>query len=154
MTAPFDAEFDDEDDLVDDEHENEPIEPRFSNVGEWVEQWFMQVVAGPYSRNESAGSRTWCPLWWKHKAVVVPLSALHRAWEAARASDDDAAMSAWWVHHAHPHLRWLCDATAGPMYRCAPDDHDGRHVPDENLKVIPAPIGWFDPAEEGSSDDE
>lgn len=152
MSGPFEVESDDED-LVDDHEgdhgEAQPVPPRFNDVGEWVEQWFVQVIAGPYSRNESAGSRTWCPLWWKHKAVVIPLSALHRAWEAARASEDDSAMSAWWVQHAHSHVRWLCDATAGPMYRCSPDHHEGRHFPDESLHTIPAPPGWFTQVDQG-----
>lgn len=154
--GPFSAEVDDEADLVDDAsgHE-EPVEPRFQDVGEWVEQWLWKVVAGPYSRNESAGSRTWCPLWWKHDAVVVPLTALHRAWEAARVNEDDGAMSSWWVQHAFPQLRWLSDATAGPMYRCSPNEHEARHFADESLKIIPAPAGWFnDPTEEEDTDEQ
>lgn len=149
MSGPFEVESDDDDLVPDDEQDQEELLPRFDDVGEWVEQWLVHVIAGSYSRNESAGSRTWCSLWWKHKSVVIPLSALHRAWESARASEDDSAMSAWWVHHAHPHLRWLCDATAGPMYRCSP----AHHFADENLKVIPAPTGWFGPVEETEDDE-
>ena len=150
MTDPFDIEDDDlDEDLVDDEtHQDDAPEPRFADVAEWVEGYFRHVVAGPYANKEVPGSRTWCPQWWRHRAVAVPLAALHNAWESARISDDPAAMSAWWVHHAHPHIRWLCDAQSGPMYRCSASrghasSHD--HTEDESLEVIPAPQGWFSP---------
>lgn len=154
-------EIEDDEILIDDTEEaEEPIEPRFAHVGDWVEQWFIHVVAGPYSKREVAGERTWCAKWWDHRAVVLPLAHLHQAWEAARASDDPAAMSAWWVHHAHPHIRWLCDGGSGPMYRCA---KTGRHIADgiahssdESLEVLPAPLGWFDApdSEEDTEEDE
>ncbi|MFZ2512751.1 MAG: DUF4913 domain-containing protein [Gordonia sp. (in: high G+C Gram-positive bacteria)] len=143
--------FDVEDDELIDDETDEPVEPRFDNVGQWVEEWFMHVVAGKYSARESPGQRTWCPQWWAHPAVVVPLSAAHQAWEEARASEDRAAMSAWWVHHGYPHIRWLTDSTAGPMYRCAKSGAhliDGySHSKDQPLDCIPAPAGWFDDPE-------
>lgn len=157
MTEDFTTEFDDDEDLDDDEaSEDAEFEPRYAHVGEWVEQWFSHAVAGPYTRDGSAGGRTWCPFWWKHPSVATALGALHMAWEAARVSDDPAARSAWWVHHAYPHIRWLCDATAGPMYRCSPAEHveDTKHSADENLAVIPAPTGWFEPFEKEDTDDE
>lgn len=150
MSESFDVEDDlltDDEELVDDEadYSDEP-ERRFANVGEWVEGWFQYVVAGPYSSKEVAGSRTWCPMWWDHKAVAAPLAALHEAWEAARVSEDPAAMSTWWVHHAHPHIRWLCDASSGPMYRCARNgEHEASHTADDRLATIAVPAGWFDP---------
>lgn len=152
MTEPFDIE---EDLLHDEEDDDTSVERRYADVGEWVENYFRYVVAGTYTNKEVAGQRTWCAVWWQHKAVAAPLAALHDAWEAARASDDPAAMSAWWVHHAHPHIRWLCDAQSGPMFRCSSSLSHGNgydHTDDEHLTVIPAPLGWFDPPS-GSDED-
>jgi len=65
-----------------------------------------------------------------------------KAWEGACRSQDPAAMSTWWTHHADPHLNTLLNGESGPMWRCSPTQH--RNVP--YLPVVTAPQGWFDPA--------
>jgi hypothetical protein len=75
-------------------------------------------------------------------AVVVRLNALWSAWEAAKASDDGAAMSGWWVHHADPQLRTMLDAEHGPMYQCTREVHVA--TPPMRKKLVRPPAGWFD----------
>lgn len=138
MSVAHTADFDEEGHLVD--GGVEVPAPRFATVEDWVEGYFIHIVAGPYCRSETAGGRTWCAAWWDHPPVVAALHELWVAWEAARAADDPAALSAWWVGHLHPQVRWLCDGEQGPMYRCDKD----RHTPLRHLQVIPVPDGWFD----------
>ncbi|MBE7190876.1 MAG: DUF4913 domain-containing protein [Gordonia polyisoprenivorans] len=131
---------DDPDDVTDEATEGTGREQwRFRNVGEWVEMWFSQVMAGPYVKDESAGGRTWCAQWWRHRMAVERLDKLWHLWEASRLSGDESAMSSWWVYHADAHLRALCDAEYGPMHRCTPDKHRDDHP----FRTLPAPDGWF-----------
>lgn len=144
MSSPADVA----DTTVDDPADRpRPQKPAFESVDEWVEMWFAHAVNGPYMKAASPGGRTWCAQWWDHPPVVLALHALWSAWEAARIAKDPAAMSAWWVHHAHPHIRWICDAEHGPMYRCTPNDH----IKGRALTVTPAPLGWFEPDPDSDS---
>ncbi len=135
MSEAFDIE---EDEGVDDAA---PTPTRYPSVDAWVEEYFTSILQGRYEKPESAGGRTWCACWWDHPPVVAALHELWSAWEAARLATDPAAMSAWHVHHFHPHVRWLCDSEFGPMYRCSPS----VHIALQPLPATPAPLGWFDP---------
>ncbi len=110
---------------------------RYGDVGEFVTQWLAPVLAAKLT-GEGRG-KTWCAQWWRHREAGVRLHALWRGWEAARRSDDDTAMSAWWVYHADAHLRALCDGENGPMWRCTPTEH--RQV--AAFPTVPVPAGWF-----------
>lgn len=121
-------------DAHDDPEEASPA-TEFADAGEWFHKWFRHAMAGHFD----AGHR-WCSLWWKHQPVAVRMSALWRAWEAARAnSDDGAAMSAWWVYHADSHWRSIT-APNGPLHQCTPD----KHTDTGGLPQTPPPPGWFD----------
>ncbi|RJO77646.1 DUF4913 domain-containing protein [Nocardia panacis] len=113
--------------------------PHFRSVGAFVERWLLPTLAGKRAAAGGGSGRVWCPEWWRHPQVAVRLTALWLTWEAARASGTADAMSTWWLHHADPHLRVLCDADNGPMYRCTTRHHDLPPYPSE-----PVPPGWFD----------
>lgn len=143
------SEVDDEFEDAADTEQDHRASWRFATVGEWVEEWFAPVMAGPYVKAEEAGGRTWCAQWWRHRMVAERLDKLWRMWESCRLSDDESAMSGWWVYHADAHIRILCDGEYGPMYRCSPRQHHD----DEPFPTIPAPDGWFQPVratEDGS----
>lgn len=118
---------------------DEAPQPHFRSVTGFVEQWLLPTLTGKLTSSGGSGGRVWCPEWWRHPQVAVRLTALWRAWEAARASGSADAMSSWWLHHADPHLRALCDGDAGPMYRCGSRHHDLESYPS-----TPVPSGWFD----------
>lgn len=108
---------------------------KYDDVGHWYTEWFGHVIDDRYDREHK-----WCRQWWRHDAVVVRFDALWRAWETAVATTDDgAAMSAWWVHHADPHWRAIT-APTGPLHLCRPDQHVDGPAPD----TIAPPPGWFD----------
>lgn len=113
--------------------------PYFRNVGDFVDHWLLPTLTGKLAAAGGSGSRVWCAQWWRHLPVAIRLTALWRSWEAARASGAPDAMSPWWLHHADPHLRMLCDGDNGPMYRCGSRHHDLPPYPS-----TPVPPGWFD----------
>ncbi|MFL1596103.1 DUF4913 domain-containing protein [Rhodococcus ruber] len=119
----FDAtdEYEDEDDLEDDQDEDKPEkkEPKFTNVVEFVEGYFVPVIRRRISDND--GGLSWDPRWWAYPEVVARLTALHQAWEEARASDSMSAMSSWWIQHLEPHLRVILDGDTGPMANAKAD---------------------------------
>jgi hypothetical protein len=107
----------------------------FPDVAVWVHQWLAPSLS-MHVTGDGRG-RVFCPQWWDHDAVVVRLAALWEAWEKAVV---DKATSTWWVQHADPHLRAMCDGETGPMRRCT----EHRHVPTRTLTVLPVPAGWLD----------
>lgn len=114
--------------------------PLFRNVGQFVECWLAPTLAGKLTNSGGSGGRVWCPQWWRHPEVAVRLTALWQAWEAARTTGSTDAMSSWWIHHADPHLRVLCDGDTGPMYRCG----SARHHDLPAFPTTPIPPDWFD----------
>lgn len=107
----------------------------FPDVEEWVRRWLAPALA-PQLTGDGRGL-VFCPQWWAHKPVTIRLHALWTAWEQARRTQ---TLSTWWVSHADPHLRVLCDGENGPMRYCASD----RHIPTPSLAVIAAPAEWLD----------
>lgn len=114
----------DETDEPADEYEDETDspqkkEPKFANVIEWVNGFFLPVIRRRISDND--GGLSWDPGWWAYPEVVARLTALHQAWEEARASDSMSAMSSWWIQHLEPHLRVILDGDTGPMANAKAD---------------------------------
>ncbi|MEE2034000.1 DUF4913 domain-containing protein [Rhodococcus chondri] len=101
------------------EDEPEKKQPKFKNVIEFVEGFFIPVIRRRISDND--GGLSWDPRWWAYPEVVARLTALHQAWEEARASDSMSAMSAWWIQHLEPHLRVILDGDTGPMANAKAD---------------------------------
>ncbi|ANZ28523.1 hypothetical protein A4U64_26955 (plasmid) [Rhodococcus sp. WB1] len=113
----FAEEPTEDDDQSDDESEKKP--PKFKNVIEFVEGYFVPVIRRRISDND--GGLSWDPRWWAYPEVVARLTALHQAWEEARVSDSMSAMSAWWIQHLEPHLRVILDGDTGPMANAKSD---------------------------------
>ncbi|ETT23809.1 hypothetical protein D092_20850 [Rhodococcus ruber Chol-4] len=114
----------DETDEPADEYEDETDspqkkEPKFANVIEWVNGFFLPVIRRRISDND--GGLSWDPRWWAYPEVVARLTALHQAWEEARVSDSMSAMSSWWIQHLEPHLRVILDGDTGPMANAKAD---------------------------------
>ncbi|MCB8913567.1 DUF4913 domain-containing protein [Rhodococcus rhodochrous] len=117
-------EYEDEADDAADEDTDEPDtpavrEPKFAHVVDWVEGFFIPVIRRRISDND--GGLSWDPRWWAYPEVVARLTALHQAWEEARASDSMSAMSSWWIQHLEPHLRVILDGDTGPMANAKSD---------------------------------
>lgn len=123
----YEDEYEPDEDETDepaDEYEDETDspqkkEPKFANVIEWVNGFFLPVIRRRISDND--GGLSWDPRWWAYPEVVARLTALHQAWEEARASDSMSAMSAWWIQHLEPHLRVILDGDTGPMANAKAD---------------------------------
>ncbi|MBM9838624.1 DUF4913 domain-containing protein [Rhodococcus hoagii] len=94
--------------------EEETVEPRYANVFEWVDHFFIKVIRRRINPDAGKGL-AWDQRWWMYPEVVGRLKALHQAWEKARADKDPAAMSNWWIHHLDAHLRVILDGDTGPM---------------------------------------
>ena len=116
-------------------HAGKEPDTRFTDVAAWVQQWLAPSLS-MHVQGDGRGT-VFCPQWWDHDPVVVRLTALWEAWEKASAAK---TQSTWWVQHADPHLKALCDGETGPMRRCG----EHRHVPTRSLHTIPAPAGWLD----------
>lgn len=123
--APDGEELESElDEALDDDLEGEEpgearIEPKFANVVEFVQGYFLPVIRRRIS--DTDGGLSWDSRWWAYPEVVARLTALHYAWEEARASDSASAMSSWWIQHLEPHLRVILDGDTGPMANAKAD---------------------------------
>lgn len=104
-----------------DTHADEPPDPFFASVYEFVEEHLVQV----YARNVNKPSRRWCKQWWAHKEAVSRLEALWRAYEQMR-TDPGSAMSSWWLDHADRQMAVLLDPE-GPFDGCSAEFD--RHEP-------------------------
>ncbi|MFD4268157.1 DUF4913 domain-containing protein [Rhodococcus sp. NPDC058481] len=120
----------------------EEIEPAFADVIGWVEGFFLPVIRRQITAQAGSGL-SWDERWWLYPEVVARLTALHYAWEEARASDKPSAMSSWWIHHLEPHLRVIFDSESGPMANADADGTfsgwpalPGQPVPSELYAVI------------------
>lgn len=129
-----------EDDEPDEERADAAIEPQFANVVEWVEGFFLPVIRRRITDQAGSGL-SWDERWWLYPEVIARLTALHYAWEEARASDKASAMSAWWVHHLEPHVRVIFDSETGPM---ANADKDGSFSGWPALPGQPVPAALLD----------
>lgn len=116
----FESDYDEElDEELDEPEESPAIEPKFANVVEFMQGYFLPVIRRRISDND--GGLSWDPRWWAYPEVVARVTALHYAWEEARASKSASAMSAWWVQHLEPHLRVILDGDTGPMANAKAD---------------------------------
>ncbi|WP_232778379.1 DUF4913 domain-containing protein [Carbonactinospora thermoautotrophica] len=115
----------------------------YPNLDAWVRGHLAPLI-----RRRLGGTLTWCAQWWKHPEAVSRLNALWQEWEKARI---EGTMSAWWLHHADPHLHALMNRDTGVFAACKPDRHtelDPLPVAesDPNLWLGPA---FSDPSSEG-----
>lgn len=111
--------------------------PQFANVFEWFDGFFRPVIRRKIGDSDS--SLSWDARWWAYPEVVARLTALHYAWEEARASDSMSAMSAWWIQHLEPHLRVILDGDTGPMAN-AKESRDWMGWPVLPVDDVPADV--------------
>ncbi|MFD3510079.1 DUF4913 domain-containing protein [Nocardia sp. NPDC058666] len=114
---------------------------KFAHYTEFVEQWLLPATSVKIAANHREGQSTWCRQWWRHQAVAVRFAALHACFEAAVKADDKMAMSALFVRHIDPQLRYILDAANGPLHRCIPD----QHTDTTGLAWARVPVNWFGP---------
>lgn len=124
--------------------------PRFTHYSTFVHRWLLPVTAVRVAANHREGQYTWCRQWWAHHGVAVRFAALHAVFEAARITEDRAAMSTLFVSHIDPHMRVILDAAQGPLHRCTPT----RHVPQPGLPFDAVPTAWFGSPRQSLSVDE
>lgn len=145
----FGSDFDDSDELLDDDDVEEGVadtpapqrtgsdtpadddekKPQYATVYDFVEQQLSFVIQRKLSVQVGRGL-VWDPAWWRYPEVVVRLSVLHRAWEAAFASEDPSALSTWWLHHCDPMMDRILNGESGPF-----------HAYDANNPTAPVPPG-------------
>ncbi|NMD64259.1 UNVERIFIED_ORG: uncharacterized protein DUF4913 [Nocardia globerula] len=117
------------------EAEAEEIEPMYADVFGWVDGFFAQVIRRRINPEAGEGL-AWDQRWWLYPEVVGRLTALHYAWEEARASEKLSAMSSWWIHHLEPHIRVIFDGQDGPM-ALAKDDGSWSGFPQMKAEAVP-----------------
>lgn len=118
---------------------DEPFEPRYPSLEEWVVDHFAPMYARPVTP-----AARWCAEWWDHAEAISRLEALWRSWEVARL-DELRGMAVWYRDFLDPQLAVLL-STAGPFAQCTPD----RHSPIKPLATVPAPAGyWTDDEPDG-----
>jgi len=119
------------------EPDEEPFEPLYDNLTDWVEHHFAQTYAW-----KPGSSTRWCASWWDHPEAIIRLNVLWQLWEGARAENDPAEMGAWirdWLDRLLPPM--LSDS--GPFARCNTDitaqSNNGTHTPPAALPVLEPP---------------
>lgn len=132
--APDEAEDEggDEDEAGD---EKKKVKPLYEHVDLWVQGFFLPVVRRQIHAAAGTGL-SWDERWWLYPEVVARFTALHHAWEEARASDKPSAVSLWWIQHLEPHLRVILDGQNGPM---ANADAEGTFAGWPSMPHQPAP---------------
>jgi hypothetical protein len=114
-------------------HEDEPVEPYFTGLLEFVTDGFAPV----YCRATSPTVR-WCPRWWDHAEAIYRLEALWRTWELYRL-EPRLGIASWLRDYLDPQLAALTSPT-GPFAQCT----DERHSPIKPLRTDYPPEGYFD----------
>ncbi|MQY21716.1 DUF4913 domain-containing protein [Nocardia macrotermitis] len=123
-----------------------PENPRFADVGEFVEEYLRFV----YQRQVSdPNGMAWCPQWWKHAEAVLRLDAVWRSWERLRL-DPGPGLTLWFLDHADPQMRRIFDHR-GPFRYCSV--RHGHRDTLEPLPVLSAPTGISDTAAEDIASD-
>lgn len=124
------------------EEEEELPDLQYETLTAFVESF----IAPLWECNTALGTRTWCPMWWKHDGAVFRLTALWQSWESMRVNDGPTAAAAWLTTYADPIMAVLLDGTAGPFDGCDVEHghRDARH-PDGALPTEPPPADLFEP---------
>ncbi|MFD9850521.1 DUF4913 domain-containing protein [Streptomyces parvus] len=115
------------------EKQKEKPKPQFSNLVDWVQEWFIPT----FQRRVGGGNR-WCLQWWAHAEAQVRFDALWRSWEVCRL-DPGIGLAGWLRDYLDPQLDVLLSSD-GPFSQCAAD----RHEPLKELPAMPAPAELVD----------
>jgi hypothetical protein len=113
--------------------DDEPVEPYFTSLLEFVTEGFAPVYCRPTSPTVR-----WCPRWWDHAEAIYRLEALWRTWELYRL-EPRLGIASWLRDYLDPQLAALTSPT-GPFAQCT----DERHSPIKPLRTDYPPEGYFD----------
>jgi hypothetical protein len=112
--------------------------PRFPDSPAWVSGWLATTVRRHVNEKRAGQLLAWCPSWAAHPEAEDRIEGMWRAWEAAQASTDPAAIAHWWLKIADPMLKALMDPDQGPFSDCRRNGHTDTTPP---LPLGPAPDG-------------
>jgi len=108
--------------------DDEPVEPYFTGLLEFVTDGFAPVYCRPTSPTVR-----WCPRWWDHAEAIYRLEALWRTWELYRL-EPRLGIASWLRDYLDPQLAALTSPT-GPFAQCT----DERHSPIKPLRTTTHP---------------
>ena len=94
----------------------EPFEPLYDNLTDWVEHHFAQTYAW-----KPGSTARWCASWWDHAEAIYRLEALWRTWELYRL-EPRLGIASWLRDYLDPQLSQLTSPT-GPFASCTEDRH-------------------------------
>jgi hypothetical protein len=121
---------------------DEPPDPVYASVADWVTGQFLPVYRRPIG-----GEFRWCPKWWLHAEAITRLTALWQSWEAMRLQPGTGTAN--WLRDHLDHQLPLLLSRSGPFAQCSVTEHvDPRPAPAE-----PPPPGWWDDSDAGDEDD-
>ena len=108
---------------VTDEHEaaaeEEPFEPFYKSVDEWVTDWLLPNYSRPL---RDASEFVWDPQWWRYSEVIMRLEALWASWEKMRL-EGGPGMVAYFRDYLDPMMRVILDPK-GPFHTYDTNKHD------------------------------
>jgi len=109
----------------------------FSNTGEFVHSWLLQVL----NRRIDNQNTFWCSEWWKHPEALCRLTVMWQAWEDARG--DYRSLTKWWRDQMDYHMPILMSPT-GPFRYCKDGFHDSASCARDAFRIKEPPPGLFD----------
>lgn len=113
---------------------DDPPDPVFPDVQDWVEQHFLPIYARPIG-----GEFRWCARWWLHPEAIIRFKALWQSWEAMRLQPGTGTAS-WLRDHLDHQVPVLLGRT-GPFAQCRPDEH----IAPRTAAADPPPDDWWEP---------
>ena len=117
--------------------EDDPPEPVYASVQDWVEGHFLPVYRRPLG-----GEFRWCPQWWRHAEAIIRLTALWQSWEAMRLQPGTGTAN--WLRDHLDHQLPVLLGRSGPFAQCSADEH----VEPRTATADEAPTGWWEPDDE------
>ena len=96
--------------------EDEPPEPVYASVQDWVTAHFL-----PMYRRPLGGEYRWCPQWWRHAEAITRLTALWQSWEAMRLQPGTGTAN--WLRDHLDHQLPILLGRSGPFAQCTADEH-------------------------------
>jgi hypothetical protein len=123
---------------------DEPPDPLYASVADWVAGQFLPVYRRPIG-----GEFRWCPKWWLHAEAITRLTALWQSWEAMRLQPGTGTAN--WLRDHLDHQLPVLLGRSGPFAQCSPQEH----VEPRLAVSEPPPPGWWewDPGGADGEDD-
>ena len=117
--------------------DQEPPQPVFAGVQDWVSQHFL-----PMYRRPLGGEFRWCQQWWQHAEAITRLTALWQSWEAMRLQPGTGTAN--WLRDHLDHQLPILLGRSGPFAQCSEDEHIDPRI----AAADPPPPGWWDTGED------